>query len=139
MRHALRVKKRRGHRSLYCTVRRFRPTPALRSAESRTRQLAGLKTPIDCLARVQFGREHATAKGNRYGHRDATMILLAFRHGLRAVELVDLEWSQVDFKTSVLHVRRAKKGTPATHPLPAWSATLAKRFHAAEFRYCRSQ
>jgi hypothetical protein len=72
-------------------------------------------------------REHLTAdevealmtaaKGNRRGHRDATMVLLAYRHGLRACELVDLEWSQVDFKASVLHVRRAKKGTPATHPL----------------------
>jgi integrase len=40
--------------------------------------------------------------------------LLAYRHGLRACELVDLEWSQVDFKAAVLHVRRAKKGTPAT-------------------------
>jgi integrase len=50
-------------------------------------------------------------------HRDATMILLAFRHGLRASELVDLRWEQVDFQTGVLHVRRAKAGTPATHPL----------------------
>jgi integrase len=47
------------------------------------------------------------------GTRDATMILLAYRHGLRACELVDLEWSQIDFKAAVLHVRRAKKGTPA--------------------------
>jgi site-specific recombinase XerD len=30
------------------------------------------------------------AKSNRYGHRDATMILMAYRHGLRASELVDL-------------------------------------------------
>jgi integrase len=57
------------------------------------------------------------AKGNRHGHRDATMVLLAFRHGLRAAELVALEWSQVDFAAAVLHVRRVKKGTPATHPL----------------------
>ena len=27
------------------------------------------------------------ARRNRYGHRDATMILMAFRHGLRAAEL----------------------------------------------------
>src|SRR5262249_327467 len=39
------------------------------------------------------------------------------RHGLRAAELVDLRWDQVDFETGVLHVRRAKAGTPATHPL----------------------
>src|SRR5262245_30703709 len=50
-------------------------------------------------------------------HRDATMVLIAYRHGLRASELVDLRWDQVDFELGVLHVRRAKAGTPATHPL----------------------
>jgi integrase len=59
----------------------------------------------------------AAVKGNRQGHRDATMILVAFRHGLRAAELVHLQWSQVDFPASRLHVRRVKQGTPATHPL----------------------
>ena len=39
------------------------------------------------------------ANGNRYGHRDATMILVAYRHGLRAAELVDLRWDQIEFKT----------------------------------------
>ena len=45
------------------------------------------------------------------------MILVAFRHGLRVSELVDLRWDQIDFTHAVLHVRRAKKGTPATHPV----------------------
>jgi type 1 fimbriae regulatory protein FimB/type 1 fimbriae regulatory protein FimE len=72
-------------------------------------------------------REHLTereierlieaAKDNRWGHRDATMVLLAFRHGLRASELVDLRWEQVDLENAILHVRRVKHGTPATHPL----------------------
>jgi type 1 fimbriae regulatory protein FimB/type 1 fimbriae regulatory protein FimE len=72
-------------------------------------------------------REHLTedeverlikaAKANRWGHRDATMVLIAFRHGLRASELVDLRWDQVDLKNGILHVRRVKAGTPATHPL----------------------
>jgi type 1 fimbriae regulatory protein FimB/type 1 fimbriae regulatory protein FimE len=57
------------------------------------------------------------AKGNRWGHRDATMILVAYRHGLRASELVDLRWDQIDFNAGTLAVRRAKKGTPATHPI----------------------
>jgi type 1 fimbriae regulatory protein FimB/type 1 fimbriae regulatory protein FimE len=57
------------------------------------------------------------AKGNRRGHRDSTMVLVAYRHGLRASELVDLRWEQVDFKTATLHVRRVKKGTPSTHPI----------------------
>jgi integrase len=72
-------------------------------------------------------REHLTdsevealieaVKENRDGHRDALMILLAYRHGLRAAEVVDLRWEQIDFKAAVLHVRRLKNGTPATHPL----------------------
>jgi integrase len=59
----------------------------------------------------------AAARKNRHGHRDATMILIAFRHGLRASEVVDLRWDQVDFNRAVLHVRRAKAGTPSVHPL----------------------
>ena len=80
------------------------------------------------LPNVEYrSREHLTeqgvkklieaAKDNRYGHRDSTMVLLAFRHGLRASELVDLRWEQVDLKGGILHVRRVKQGTPATHPL----------------------
>ena len=45
------------------------------------------------------------------------MVLIAFRHGLRASELVDLRWDQVDLEYGILHVRRVKQGTPATHPL----------------------
>jgi len=45
------------------------------------------------------------------------MVLVAYRHGLRASELVDLRWEQVDFKTGTLHVRRVKQGTPSTHPI----------------------
>jgi len=56
------------------------------------------------------------AKSNRYGHRDATMILVAFRHGLRAAEVCDLRWDQIDFSAAVLHVRRVKNGTPSAHP-----------------------
>jgi integrase len=59
----------------------------------------------------------AAAKGNRYGHRDATMILVAYRHGLRASEVCDLRWSQVDLDQARLHVRRVKRGTPSVHPL----------------------
>ena len=57
------------------------------------------------------------AKANRHGLRDATMILVAFRHGLRAAEVCDLRWDQVDFDAAALNVRRVKNGTPSTHPL----------------------
>ena len=69
-------------------------------------------------------REHLTpaeveklikaAKAGRHGHRDATMVLVAYRHGLRAAELCDLRWEQVDMgRNACLHVRRVKGGTPA--------------------------
>jgi len=64
-------------------------------------------------ATVKVDRLIDAAKANRWGHRDATMILVAFRHGLRSSELVDLRWDQIEFNHAVLHVRRAKKGAPA--------------------------
>jgi len=59
----------------------------------------------------------AARKHGRYGHRDATMILLAFRHGFRASELCDLHWHQVELSVGRLHIRRLKNGTPSVHPL----------------------
>jgi integrase len=57
------------------------------------------------------------AKTNRHGHRDATMILVAYRHGLRASEVCGLEWQQIELDQGRLHVRRAKRGTPSVHPI----------------------
>jgi type 1 fimbriae regulatory protein FimB/type 1 fimbriae regulatory protein FimE len=59
----------------------------------------------------------AAGKLGRHGHRDATMVLVAFRHGLRVSELVALRWDQVDLDNALLHVRRRKNGIPSTHPL----------------------
>jgi len=44
----------------------------------------------------------------RYGQRDGLMVLMAYRHGLRVSELCDLRWSDVDFKSGTLYVRRLK-------------------------------
>jgi integrase len=58
-------------------------------------------------------------KQNRSGHRDATAILVAYRHGLRASELVALRWDDIDLATGRLHVRRAKSGDASVHPISA--------------------
>jgi integrase len=59
-----------------------------------------------------------TAKAGRWGLRDATLIMVAYRHGLRAIEAAELEWSQVEFgRNAALHVRRAKRGKPSVHPI----------------------
>ena len=69
------------------------------------------------MTEAEVERLMAAAKGNRYGQRDATMALVTYRHGLRASELVDLRWDQVDFRTASLHVRRVKQGSPSVHPI----------------------
>jgi integrase len=45
------------------------------------------------------------------------MVLVAYRHGFRPAELVDLRWDQIEFASGALHVRRVKRGTPSTHPI----------------------
>ena len=63
-------------------------------------------------------KAESAAKLGHHGQRDATLILVAFRHGLRPVEIADLEWSQVEWGGNpALHVRRAKSGKTAVHPI----------------------
>src|SRR6516162_10783541 len=69
------------------------------------------------LTEAEVERLLRATRSNRWAHRDATMILVAYRHGLRASELTDLRWDQVDFRTATLHVRRVKQGSPSTHPI----------------------
>lgn len=70
------------------------------------------------LTPAEIERLMKAARKGRHGHRDATLILIAYRHGLRASEVCDLEWSQVEWgRAATLHVRRAKNGKPSAHPL----------------------
>jgi integrase len=71
-------------------------------------------------------------KSSRYGHRDATMILIAYRHGLRASEVCDLQWHQVELATGRLHVRRAKRGTPSVHPIQGDELRALRRLLRAQ-------
>jgi site-specific recombinase XerD len=80
-------------------------------------RLTPICAPASILTEAEVQRLLTAANGNRWGHRDATMILMGYRHGLRVSELVDLRWDQVDFGTATLHVRRVKQGTPSTHPI----------------------
>jgi len=71
----------------------------------------------------------AKAAGNcgRYGHRDRTMVMVCFRHGLRVSELVSLEWDQVNLDEALLTVHRAKKGRPSEHPIPGEELRALRR------------
>jgi len=80
-----------------------------RNAERRAREYL---TPGE----VKRLRKQAGKLG-RHGLRDAALLLLAYRHGLRVSELIALRWDMVDLKQGLLHVNRAKNGISSVHPL----------------------
>jgi integrase len=92
------------------------PTTEKRTVTPKRRPNAEMRSR-EHLTDAEVGQLTEAAKRNRWGHRDSTMILVAWRHGLRASELTDLRWDQIDFATATLHVRRVKRGTPSTHPI----------------------
>jgi integrase len=59
----------------------------------------------------------ASQTGGRMAARDALLIMMAYRHGLRASEIAALRWNQFDLKAGMLHVTRRKNGSPSIHPL----------------------
>jgi type 1 fimbriae regulatory protein FimB/type 1 fimbriae regulatory protein FimE len=85
------------------------PPPKLKNADRRAREYL-TSAEVDQLLR-------AARRVGRHGHRDATLILLVYRHGMRVSEISALRWNQIDLKTALLHVRRVKNGVPSVHPL----------------------
>ena len=85
-----------------------RPPKRRRNADLRAREY---------LTDAEVERLIAAAKANRWGHRDGTMMLLAYRHGLRVAELVTLRWDAIEFAHGRLHVRRVKGSAESVHPL----------------------
>ena len=107
------VPMRAGPGIVLCTVsdgehskRGGRPTNEQRG---RTREHL---TPAEVDALIRVARAN-----NRYGQRDALIVRMAARHGLRVSELADLRWSDVDLRTGRLLVRRLKGGISSTHML----------------------
>jgi len=85
------------------------PPPRRKNSEVRSREHL---TPDEVEQLI-----NAAKSVGRHRHRDATLILMAFRHGLRVSELVALRWDMVDLKQGLLHVNRLKNGVASTHPI----------------------
>lgn len=85
------------------------PPKKLKNSECRSREYLSPQEVDQLIA--------AAKKSGRHGGRDAAMILIAYRHGLRVSELISLRWSQVDLSQGQLHVQRRKNGKHTTHPL----------------------
>jgi integrase len=107
---------REGQHMAKTRLRLVTPATVLRTVTPKRRPNGDLRTR-EHLTEAEVERLMEATKRNRHGHQDATMVLVAYRHGLRSSELVDLRWEQVDLRTATLHVRRVKQGTPSTHPI----------------------
>lgn len=92
---------------MHGTFKRIMPTRTP-NAEMRSREY---------LTEAEIRLLMSTALAGNNGTRDAAMILIGYRHGLRVSELVALRWDQFDFELRTVAVRRVKKGTPSTQPL----------------------
>jgi type 1 fimbriae regulatory protein FimB/type 1 fimbriae regulatory protein FimE len=97
-------------------LRLVKPTTQKRAVALRRRPNSEFRSR-EHLTETEVEKLIDAAKSNRYGHRDATMLLVAYRHGLRASEICDLRWEQIDWNSATLHVRRVKNGKPSTHPI----------------------
>jgi type 1 fimbriae regulatory protein FimE len=88
------------------------PRPVPPRKKSRDDAVRDYLRPDEVDTMVQAART-----SGRHLVRDAAIILMMFRHGLRTAELVALRWHQVDLKAGYLDVHRVKRGHDAKHPL----------------------
>jgi integrase len=86
------------------------------------------------LTRDEVAQLLRAAKKSRHGARNHAMILLAYRHGLRASELVGLRWSDLDLERGTIYCRRAKGSRSTVHPLKRDEATTLERLAAQSRR-----
>jgi type 1 fimbriae regulatory protein FimB/type 1 fimbriae regulatory protein FimE len=102
---------------MFVRLRHQAPHNVFRTVEKQRQPNGALRTR-EYLTSAEVERLTSAARNGRRAHGDATPILIAYRHGLRASEIADLEWPQVEpGRNTTLHVRRAKNGKPSAHPL----------------------
>jgi integrase len=122
------IKSRRANAMAKSHLKLVSPATVNRTVAPKRPPNRGLRTR-EYLTEAEVERLMNAAKGNRWGHRDAAMVLVGYRHGLRASELVDLRWDQVEFATATMHVRRVKQGTPSIHPILGDELRALRRLH----------
>ncbi|MBV8359222.1 MAG: tyrosine-type recombinase/integrase, partial [Deltaproteobacteria bacterium] len=95
------------------------PFWAKRQKQPPTRQPNGASRTREYLTSDEIERMITAARqgGGRLAERDALLIMVAYRHGFRASELIALRWDQIDLKAGTIHVSRLKHGSPSSHPL----------------------
>ena len=82
-------------------------------SHSQASKLRNVLVERDYLSEREVDLLMEAARPHRWGHRDATAILVAYQHELRASELVALRWDDIDLTTGRLRIRRANGVAPA--------------------------
>ncbi|HEY9730876.1 MAG TPA: tyrosine-type recombinase/integrase [Drouetiella sp.] len=84
---------------------RSKPVKRLKDSGAREREFL---TDEEVERVIAAARRHEA-----FGLRNATMISFAYKHSLRATELLDLQWEQVNFDSKTVTVKRVKRGAEA--------------------------
>ena len=114
---------RRKARSISTVTARLREISSMKPRSGKSPSTTVNLTVPDRRSRRYFTEREVerlmdcARKHSRHGHRDATMVLVAYRHGLRASEVCDLQWHQIELAEGRMHVHRAKRGIPSVHPI----------------------
>jgi integrase len=106
---------------------------AVRPQPPRKRPLAETRSRL-YLTEAEVERLIKACSDNRHGHRDACMVLLTYRHGLRTAEVIRLRWDAIDLDRGELHIARAKNGKPGTHPLSGREIRMLRRLKRDQTR-----
>lgn len=69
------------------------------------------------LTENEVARLVEAAKNGRHALRDMCLIFWMYRRGWRVSEALSAKLSDIDLEARVIYVRRAKNGTPTTHPI----------------------
>ena len=68
------------------------------------------------------------AKKTRYPLRNELLVLMLYRHGLRASELCALRLLNLDFDNARVFIKRVKGGVDFTHPIAGDELRLIRRY-----------
>ena len=92
----------------------------------------------DFLTAAEIEEFLTAARKGTHGPRDFLLALLAYRHGFRVSELIDVRLEELDLKTARLFVRRLKGSLSTEHPLEGDELRAIRRA-MAQIRRDRSE
>lgn len=75
--------------------------------------------------------------GTRNEVRDKAMIHLAYMHGLRVSELINIKVTDVDINEKIIYIKRLKNGLSTTHPLQPLTIVLLQDWLKERPRYVK--